>query len=1032
MSDNGIKIYKKISKRKSKKSQTQKLDKTLLNLKWIKKLKKTTVKKKDTPIFIKKELEGEEMLENAKIHRQANRPLKQIKEFDDLTKFCQCCYNPMKDQIHLTNFNFCDSTDEFTVFGRGISLYFSYIKYSIFILLFSFIVLSLPNILISNKCTEEIINLCNTLFSKEGENINMTLPFCNGFIDNKKEKNNNQIIALFKFNSMNLKQYKDIYFYITSNKNNNIDRILVNYHLIYFIGLLTLFIIHSLYILLSFNIMKQYDMSVTSPSDYAVIITNLKSAFEIFFDEVNKINQIIKNKIEKSNLLRNNFIAQEDVNFSKKIFRRFQEIGLENFDRDKEINTYKGFNEFIKNKICGNENGEQYKIYQINICYKINEFNSIKEKIKQKNNEIYIAKNDPEQLKKNLNLNKSQEDYKYFYYPLDIFDLYICPFTLYEKSSKISEILNAKKKLEDKLKSILKDTENLTRENFSGVVFTIFNSMKEKDKFIQTHKKNFIMKLINSLSNLKYYICPCCINHSKLKEYFLKHNISVEEAPEPEDIIFENLEFSRYQRLSRVLFAYFISFILIAICFFIILYLNNIQIKQSQTEEGNSILNRYGVSISISLIIALINSIFQNLLVFLTKIEKQISMTNYFLSYSIKLTILTFISSVIIPFLTSNYYKAQLNHDILITNCFTMFLSNSFLIPITWTINFDFILKKLRMYIITKKNKRLPQNELNKLYELLDMDIASKYSYITRTLFMSFFYLPIFPLGIPICFLGFIFSYFLEKYNFIKKYKKPLMLNSKIYEVYSNYFVIIFFFASLGNYFFLKNVFDNYIWLYINIFLFSALTILPYYNLLKIDFIEINEADIKEGELYEDYFYNFFHDYERNNPITKKEGIKHFLDKLLEKVLITKNDYDTILQNYEEMNLLEIYYKSKLHFGYNLLKRAFNGIKKVNKTKNNKNNLFNGKKVKGKKGRKSVINKNGLSLNLNKQNKIIKKERKSVIYNNQRIDRIKIKKNIIKPDSISNRKLMYSGRKTIENEENDDIMNINIKSNLKK
>ena len=95
-------------------------------------------------------------------------------------------------------------------------------------------------------------------------------------------------------------------------------------------------------------------MSVTSPSDYAVIITNLKSAFEIFFDEENKINQIIKNKIEKSNLLRNNFIGQEDVNFSKKIFRRFQEIGLENFDKDKEINTYKGFNEFIKNKICGN------------------------------------------------------------------------------------------------------------------------------------------------------------------------------------------------------------------------------------------------------------------------------------------------------------------------------------------------------------------------------------------------------------------------------------------------------------------------------------------------------------------------------------------------------------------------------------------------------------------------------------------------------------------------------------------------------
>jgi len=214
MSDIGIQIYNKTSKRKSKKPETQKIDKTLLNLKWISKLKNSIVKKEDTPIFIKKELEREEMLENAEIHRQANRPLKQIKEFDGLTKFCQCCYNPMKDQIHVTNFNFCDSTDEFAVFGRGISLYFSYFKYAIVILLFSFIALSLPNILISNKFTEEIINICNAIYSKEGENMNMTLPFCNGFIKNKKE-NNNQIISLFKFNSMNVKQYKDIYFNIT-------------------------------------------------------------------------------------------------------------------------------------------------------------------------------------------------------------------------------------------------------------------------------------------------------------------------------------------------------------------------------------------------------------------------------------------------------------------------------------------------------------------------------------------------------------------------------------------------------------------------------------------------------------------------------------------------------------------------------------------------------------------------------------------------------------------------------------------------
>ena len=45
------------------------------------------------------------------------------------------------------------------------------------------------------------------------------------------------------------------------------------------------------------------------------------------------------------------------------------------------------------------------------------------------------------------------------------------------------------------------------------------------------------------------------------------------------------------------------------------------------------------------------------------------------------------------------------------------------------------------------------------------MEIASKYSYITKTLLMSFLYMPIFPLGVLISLIGFIFGYFIEKFN---------------------------------------------------------------------------------------------------------------------------------------------------------------------------------------------------------------------------------------------------------------------------
>ena len=897
--------------------------------------------------FYKKRIKGRRKVRKCENSSTSESSLKKIKEFDGFTKFCQCCYNPMKDQVHVKDFNFCDSTDEFAGFGIGISLYFIYLKYAIFVFYLILLTITIPNTVISSRYTKEIINMCQLIYSKEGNNINFTFPLCNGFVqmENDSYEPNSQLLRLYKFNSMNIKQYREIFFNIT-NGNENINKVLFNYHLFYFICLISLLILHTLYTLLLFNIIKQYNILVSSPSDFAVIITNLQSSFEIFFSEINNLNKLIRDKIiEKDDLIRKNFIGPEDApNTSRQIFKRYEDIWLDKLEKNNEIKILEGFKELINNIICENKNGEQYDIYLINTCYKINEFKIIKDKIKEKNNVIYIAKNDHEQLRKNRNKDLSPKESKYFYHPLDIFGLYVCPFTLFEKSKKISEIEEEKQKLEEKLKSIIKDVENLSKENFSGVVFIIFNSMQDKDRFLECRKKNLIMTIINMIINLKYYLYCCCINSSKRREYFLKHNIVIDEALEPEDIIYENLEFNWIQRLFRIIFVYIISSMLIAICFFFILYLNSIQARQSQSNKGNNIKAKYSVSISISLNITIINVIFQKILVILTKIEKQICMTNYFLSYSIKLTILTFISSVIIPYLSSNYHKEQLNHDILITNCFTMFLSNSFLTPITWTINFDYFLKKLRICIINKKKKRLPQDELNSLYELLDMDISAKYSYVTRTLLMGFFYMSIFPFGIPICCIGFIFAYILEKCNFMKRYKKPKMLNGRIYEVYSNFFVINLFMVSLGDYLFLKDTLESNVWVVVNTILFSILIIIPYNNLLSIDFIGINESDLKKGKLYEDYFNDFINDYERNNPITKKDGIKHFLDKLLEKVLITKDDYDSILENYENMNLLEIYYKSKLHFGSNLLKRALNDIKfkKQNENKNlDLNNINN-------------------------------------------------------------------------------------------
>ena len=103
--------------------------------------------------------------------------------------------------------------------------------------------------------------------------------------------------------------------------------------------------------------------------------------------------------------------------------------------------------------------------------------------------------------------------------------------------------------------------------------------MDEQEKFLNCYPKSFIGNLLKSLKNLKYFCCCCLIIENSKKRYIFQKDIEVDEAPEPEDIIFENLHFSSKERFCRIFLVYFLSMIIIGICLIIILGLNYLQIK---------------------------------------------------------------------------------------------------------------------------------------------------------------------------------------------------------------------------------------------------------------------------------------------------------------------------------------------------------------------------------------------------------------------------------------------------------------------
>ena len=151
--------------------------------------------------------------------------------------------------------------------------------------------------------------------------------------------------------------------------------------------------------------------------------------------------------------------------------------------------------------------------------------------------------------------------------------------------------------------------------------------------------------------------------------------------------------------------------------------------------------------------------------------------------------------------------------------------------------------------------------------------------------------------------------------------------------------------------------------------------------------------------------------------------------------MINQKEYDTILQNYENMNLLELYYKSKLHLGCNLLKRVFS--LKNNSDKNNNNNLiiYNRKKkifhnsINKDKDKKDNQKEYELTeekqYNLINSSNIYKRNQRKVLSNK---DKILI--NYFEQDNINDIRNIKNKKKVIKNriKNNKDINDIDMES----
>lgn len=850
-------------------------------------------------------------IEYAKEHSSANRPLNKLREFKTNQKFCRCCGLPCITPGVIEPFRICDSTDKYSILGQAITLYFSFYKFSIFILIILLCSLIAPSFYMISTYYISLSNICNNIFEN---NRSIGLGVCENFITNKDylKANNKEGKETFQsqLNAANLISYIELYTVLMTNDNNNtvfndlmkreygkkIYKLVINNSISYFIVLVCLFIINLLYIVFQNNKILDYNFQLISPSDYAVIMTNMSNALKSF------------HRLKKSYMKNNKVSANKE-------YRR--KLGFKDNELiDKNITEANEFGKYIENIIINKKNkddkkkSKDLKVQLVNICYKLNKFKILENEILEYKNQLFQVANNPRQIRRNRHFKLEGNKRKYFQTPINLFNLNT---NCCEKRIPITEIMRKKKHKETQLNDLLEASKNIRKKNFANVAFISFNTISEQEKFLSKYSQNWFQTLILLLKYFKFYFCFCCLSKESKKKWENEMGETVVSAPEPDDIIFENLETTKFGRIIRTFTTTLISMMIIAISFIIVVLLTLAQERIDKMSFGAKNFSKYAVSLGMTGAISIVNIIFQSILECLTKLERHMSITDHNLSFSVKLTVFTFVNSAIVPLISNlftNLENVSINYELLVSNMLMMFLVNSFVSPIMWTFNITFYIKKWTIWTIeSKKNPNMRHNktqrELNELYEYVDIELAYKYSYIAKTLLMTFFYLPVFPLGIIFSICGLILGFYLEKYNIAYRYRRPEMMNETICKFYANFFEVNFLMLSLGDYIFLQDKYRIDYWPYINLCLFFILLLIPYGQYLSFNFIGINQSQIiNKG--YNDVYFTFYNDYERMNPFTKKIGTINYLKRLREKDYITEEEFENQKKQIEKLTFMQI------------------------------------------------------------------------------------------------------------------------------
>jgi len=389
---------------------------------------------------------------------------------------------------------------------------------------------------------------------------------------------------------------------------------------------------------------------------------------------------------------------------------------------------------------------------------------------------------------------------------------------------------------------------------------------------------------------------------------FYGKEVHIERAPEPTDILWENLNYGSWEKFKKRMVTRTVSTILILISFGLIVLIN--------WGQGEA-LNAYGPKSHVvealsgtgSILIVVINAALGIATRILTNREMHGSQTSFFTSVADKLSMAQFLNTAFTTLLAQialhNAFKQDGSFELgldaipfygkggLVENMFYVFISNAFLTPILALLDPMYFLKLYQRKKVLKTDEetlKMTQLQAHALFEEPAMDLAVKNSLLVKTMLMTAFFAPAVPFALIFAIIGLVANYWADKYLLLRRNIFPIALQNQLCNEMLDRLEWMGFMFGAGNLLFILglenadgistyNVVPQAV-VIITLILGFVFAMLPSEAINERLFPIIDE--VTEHNTYNGIRAEFPTDYEIQNPITRQEGL-HEQAELLKK-----------------------------------------------------------------------------------------------------------------------------------------------------